>query len=63
MRGPWQAGDMALRRTAAGMLEAEFRRLIGYRDLAKLVVAIERELDRQTALTPTVEEAPTLATA
>jgi hypothetical protein len=30
--------------TAAGMLVAEqqFRRIIGYRDLAKLVIAIER---------------------
>jgi hypothetical protein len=39
----WQSGEMALRWTAAGMLEAErqFRRIIGYRDLAKLVVAIE----------------------
>jgi putative transposase len=40
----WQSGDMAMRWTAAGMLEAErqFRRIIGYRDLAKLVIAIER---------------------
>lgn len=44
----WQSGDMALRWTAAGMLEAErqFRRIIGYRDLAKLALAIEHELDR-----------------
>jgi len=42
----WQGGEMALRWTAAGMLEAEqqFRRIIGYGDLAKLAVAIEREL-------------------
>src|SRR5680860_71378 len=35
----WQDGDMRLRWTAAGMLEAEqqFRKIIGYRDLAKLV--------------------------
>jgi len=61
----WQSGEMALRWTAAGMLEAErqFRRIIGYRDLAKLAVAIERELDRQTAPTPTTEEAATLVTA
>lgn len=41
----WQSGDMALRWTAAGMLEAErqFRRIIGYRDLAKLALAIERD--------------------
>ena len=40
----WQSGDMGLRWTAAGMLEAEqqFRRVIGYRDLARLAVAIER---------------------
>ena len=61
----WQSGDMALRWTAAGMLEAEqqFRRIVGYSDLAKLVVAIERDLARPTAQNPTVEEAPTLATA
>lgn len=42
----WQSGEMALRWTAAGMLEAErqFRRIIGYRDLAILAVAIERDL-------------------
>jgi putative transposase len=42
----WQSGDMALRWTAAGMLEAEgqFRRIIGYRDLAGLSLAVEREL-------------------
>ena len=40
----WQPGDMRKRWTAAGMLQAEqqFRRIIGYRDLAKLVIAIER---------------------
>jgi hypothetical protein len=42
----WQSGEMALRWTAAGMLEAErqFRRIIGYRDLAKLAVAVARSL-------------------
>ena len=37
----WQSGDMCLRWTAAGMLEAErqFRKIIGYRDLAKLALA------------------------
>ena len=42
----WQNGEMGLRWTAAGMLEAErqFRRIIGYQDLAKLAIAIEREL-------------------
>jgi putative transposase len=60
----WQSGDMCLRWTAAGMLEAErqFRRIIGYADLAKLVTAIEREFDQTTVPTPT-EEAATLVTA
>ena len=41
------AGEMALRWTAAGMLEAErqFRKIIGYCDLATLVIAIERDYD------------------
>ena len=45
----WSSGEMALRWTAAGMLEAErqFRKIIGYRDLATLVVAIERNHDRR----------------
>ena len=49
----WSSGEMALRWTAAGMLEAEqqFRKLIGYRELARLVVAIERET-AMTTLTP-----------
>jgi putative transposase len=40
----WQDGDMRKRWTAAGMLVAEqqFRRIIGYKDLAKLVISIER---------------------
>jgi transposase-like protein len=59
----WSSGEMALRWTAAGMLEAErqFRKIIGYRDLATLVVAIERDLDRRhhtdTAHTTTKEAA------
>src|SRR5919109_306493 len=45
----WREGDMRKRWTAAGMLEAErqFRRIIGYRDLATLVIAIERDHDRR----------------
>lgn len=45
----WRDGDMRRRWTAAGMLQAEqqFRRIIGYRDLADLVIAIEREHDRR----------------
>ena len=40
----WRDGDMRRRWTAAGMLAAErqFRRIIGYRDLAQLVIAIEQ---------------------
>jgi putative transposase len=40
----WQDGDMRKRWTAAGMLQAEqqFRRIVGYSDLAKLVTAIEQ---------------------
>jgi len=40
----WREGDMRRRWTAAGMLVAEqqFRRIIAYRDLATVVVAIER---------------------
>jgi transposase-like protein len=42
----WQNGEMCLRWTAAGMLEAEqkFRRIIGYQDLAKLAAPVEREV-------------------
>jgi hypothetical protein len=40
----WQDGDTRKRWTVAGMLVAEqqFRRIIGYRDLATLVMAVER---------------------
>ena len=53
-----------LRWTAAGMLEAEkqFRKVIGYRDLAKLAVAIEHDLARTTVTSPT-QEAAILVTA
>jgi transposase-like protein len=39
----WQNGDMCLRWTAAGMLQAErqFQRITGYRDLAKLAIALD----------------------
>jgi putative transposase len=55
----WQSGDMALRWTAAGMLEAErqFRRIIGYRDLAKLAVAVEREVTLPQPNPVTTEQA------
>src|SRR4051795_12691201 len=44
----WQDGDMRKRWTAAGMLVAEqqFRRIIGYKDLAKLVIASDRQAIR-----------------
>ena len=47
----WQNGDMCLRWTAAGMLEAEhqFRRVIGHADLAKLAVAVERDVAAKRA--------------
>jgi putative transposase len=63
----WQSGEMCLRWTAAGMLEAEqqFRKIIGYTDLAKLALAVERDLTAHRTTTPTTprEEAATLATA
>jgi transposase-like protein len=42
----WSSGEMGLRWTAAGMLEAEkqFRKVIGYTELPRLAVAIERRL-------------------
>jgi putative transposase len=48
----WQSGEMCLRWTAAGMLEAErqFRRTIGHSDLAKLAIAVERDLAAQRAV-------------
>jgi putative transposase len=57
---------MCLRWTAAGMLEAEaqFRRIIGYPDLAKLAVAVERDIAaRRAADTPTTTTYTTTPTA
>jgi hypothetical protein len=50
------------------MLEAEqqFRKIIGYTDVAKLALAVERDLTAHSTTTPTTtreEEAATLATA
>jgi transposase-like protein len=61
----WQDGDMRKRWTAAGMLQAErqFRRIIGYSDLAKLVIAIEHRhllLHSQTRADTTAREAVTV---
>ena len=60
----WRDGDMRLRWTAAGMLEAErqFRKIIGYRDLASLAIAVEREVSRARETTPTREELPQAVT-
>ena len=65
----WSSGEMALRWTAAGMLEAErqFRKIIGYRDLATLVIAIERHNNARhrsidAAHTPNKEAAIVAAT-
>jgi transposase-like protein len=59
----WSSGEMCLRWTAAGMLEAErqFRKIIGYDQLATLAVAAERELAHNTPTTNT-EEAATATT-
>jgi putative transposase len=59
----WSSGEMGLRWTAAGMLEAEqqFRKVIGYKDLAKLAVAIERRLTLPQPQPPT-QEAPIAVT-
>jgi len=71
----WQSGDMCLRWTAAGMLEAErqFRKIIGYQHLAALANAVEADLAAtraqttsetisSTPTTTTTEQAATLAT-
>jgi putative transposase len=56
----WQDGDMRKRWTAAGMLVAEqqFRRIIGYRDLAKLVIAVERHAILAAQPNPDRHEVP-----
>jgi putative transposase len=56
----WSSGEMALRWTAAGMLQAEtrFRKVEGYRGLANLTISIEHDLthrrQKQPAATLTV---------
>jgi len=49
----WQNGDMCLRWTAAGMLEAErqFRKIIGYKHLAALAIAVERDIAAARSMT------------
>ena len=60
----WQDGDMRKRWTAAGMLAAEqqFRRIIGYRDLANLVITIERHAQRTAPPTLDPKEVAELVT-
>ena len=58
---------MCLRWTAAGMLEAErqFRKIIGHTDMAKLALAVERDLTAKHATdhphTPVATAAPEVA--
>jgi putative transposase len=56
----WSSGEMCLRWTAAGMLEAEtrFRKVEGYRGLATLALKIEADLlrRRQAVTHPTEED-------
>jgi len=58
----WSSGDMCLRWTAAGMLEAEqqFRRVIGHPDLAKLAIAVERDIAARRAADTATTTAQTL---
>jgi putative transposase len=63
----WQNGDMCLRWTAAGMLEAErqFRKIIGYKHLARLANAVEQHVTAErvaTAMPTPTERVATLAT-
>jgi putative transposase len=55
----WSSGEMGVRWTAAGMLEAEkqFRKVIGYLDLPRLAVAIERRLHLPQPNPNTTQEA------
>ena len=59
----WQSGDMALRWTAAGLLEAEkqFRKIMGYQKIGDLTNRIDR-LRKVGQVQPTTDPA-TLVTA
>jgi hypothetical protein len=61
----WRDGEMGLRWTAAGMLEAEkqFRKVIGYNQLSQLAIAIERRLTLPQPNAVQTEEADTLIAA
>lgn len=56
----WQNGDMCLRWTAAGMLEAErqFRKIIGYKHLAALALAVERDVAAERTATTRASTPP-----
>jgi putative transposase len=58
----WQDGDMRKRWTAAGMLQAEqqFRRIVGYSQLAQLLTAIEHR--HHTLQSQTVKQQETRET-
>jgi hypothetical protein len=60
----WSSGDMCLRWTAAGMLEAErqFRKIIGYKHLAQLALAVERDIAAARAVTSRSTTTPTIPT-
>jgi hypothetical protein len=61
----WQNGDMAMRWTAAGMLEAEqnFARIQGHADLAELALEVERQVTRHTTNNqPPIPTTPTQET-
>ena len=60
----WNSGEMGLRWTAAGMLEAEkqFRKVIGYLQLPSLAVAIERRPHLPQPNQSTTEEPPIAVT-
>jgi putative transposase len=60
----WSSGEMGLRWTAAGMLEAEkhFRKVIGHLDLPPLAVAIERRLHLPQPNSATNQEAASAVT-
>ena len=57
----WQNGDMCLRWTAAGMLEArrQFRKIIGYPHLAALALAVEADVAARRAVTSPTTISPT----
>jgi putative transposase len=61
----WNNGEMCLRWTAAGMLEAEqqFRKIIGFNDLAKLAIAVEKDVAAKRSAAFTSQSSPAPPTA